>query len=272
MFEAREIRVAYDGRTILDRIGLALGEGSFTALVGPNGTGKSTLLKAVAGLIPAEGRVLAGGRALGRGERLKEIAYMPQDSGAQSSLTVLEVVLLGRLRSLGLRIGAGIRAEARAALARFGLEALQDRPVGAISGGQRQLVFLAQSLFRGPRLLLLDEPTAALDLHHQLIVLECIRESCARSGMIAVAAMHDLSLAARFADRIVFLNGGVICADGPPREVLSPGILRRVYGVEAEEQEGRSGVVHVSPVRALRREGCGGAQEGAPPGAAARRP
>ena len=251
MFILKDISVAYDGRVILDRIGMGLEQGTFTAVVGPNGTGKSTLLKSIAGLIPAHGQAALAGQVLSQSEKLKTIAYMPQDTGAQSSLTVLEVVLLGRLQSLGMRIGDDIRARAIAALGRFYLEALQDRPIGAISGGQRQLVFLAQSLFRAPKVLLLDEPTAALDLRHQLIVLDRIRDTCAGSGMIAMAAMHDLSLAARFADRIVFLNGGVICADGAPNQVLNPAILQQVYGVEAEVQEGKSGILHVSPVRAL---------------------
>jgi iron complex transport system ATP-binding protein len=254
MFEIKEISVAYDGRTILDRIGMGLEQGTFTALVGPNGTGKSTLLKSIAGLIPAKGQAALAGQVLNQNEKLKTVAYMPQDTGAQSSLTVLEVVLLGRLQSLGMRIGDDIRTQAIAALGRFHLEALQDRPIGAISGGQRQLVFLAQSLFRAPKVLLLDEPTAALDLRHQLIVLDRIRATCADSGMIAMAAMHDLSLAARFADRIVFLNGGMICADGAPDKVLNPVILQQVYGVEAEVQQGQSGVLHVSPVRALQRD------------------
>ncbi|MCF6315494.1 MAG: ABC transporter ATP-binding protein [Marinosulfonomonas sp.] len=251
MFKIEEINVSYDGRNILDNIGMGLEQGTFTALVGPNGTGKSTLLKSIAGLIPAKGRVVFSGQVLAHADKLKIVAYMPQDTGAQSSLTVLEVVLLGRLQSLGMRIGDDIRAQAIAALARFHLEELQDRPIGAISGGQRQLVFLAQSLFRAPKVLLLDEPTAALDLRHQLIVLDRIRATCADSGMIAMAAMHDLSLAARFADRIVFLNGGMICADGAPDKVLTPAILQQVYGVEAEVQQGKSGVLHVSPVRAL---------------------
>lgn len=251
MFEIKDISVAYDGRTILDRIGMGLEQGTFTALVGPNGTGKSTLLKSIAGLIAAKGQTALAGKVLNQSDKLKTIAYMPQDTGAQSSLTVLEVVLLGRLQSLGMRIGDDIRAQAIAALARFHLEELQDRPIGAISGGQRQLVFLAQSLFRAPKVLLLDEPTAALDLRHQLIVLDRIRATCCDSGMITMAAMHDLSLAARFADRIVFLNGGVICADGAPDKVLTPAILQQVYGVEAEVQQGKSGVLHVSPVRAL---------------------
>lgn len=251
MLEIENIGVGYDGTAVLHAISAQFEPGTLTALVGPNGTGKSSLLKAMAGLIPSDGKVSLAGTSLGAAGRLNAIAYMPQDTGAQSSLTVLEVVLLGRLRSLGLRIGDDIREQAVAALLRFRLEAFQDRAIGALSGGQRQLVFLAQSLFRRPEVLLLDEPTAALDLHHQLIVLERIVETCHTSGMIAVAAMHDLTLAARFADRIVFLHDGKVAADGQPAKVLTPQILEQVYRVTAEVQPGPSGALHVSPVRAL---------------------
>ncbi|MBL4750024.1 MAG: ABC transporter ATP-binding protein [Amylibacter sp.] len=251
MLKIENINVGYDGTAVLHAINAQFEPGTLTALVGPNGTGKSSLLKAMAGLIPSKGVVRLGDLALNSAGRLSSIAYMPQDTGAQSSLTVLEVVLLGRLRSLGLRVGDDIRAQAVAALQRFRLEGFQDRAIGALSGGQRQLVFLSQSLFRGPDVLLLDEPTAALDLRHQLIVLERIKETCRTSGMIAVAAMHDLTLAARFADRIVFLHDGQVAADGPPADVLTPQILEQVYRVAAEVQLGPSGTLHVSPVRAL---------------------
>jgi len=251
MLNIENINVGYEGTTVLHAINAQFEPGTLTALVGPNGTGKSSLLKAMAGLIPSEGAVRLGDTSLSPNKRLEAIAYMPQDTGAQSSLTVLEVVLLGRLRSLGLRVGDDIRAQAVAALKRFKLEDFQNRAIGALSGGQRQLVFLAQSLFRRPDVLLLDEPTAALDLRHQLVVLERIVETCHASGMIAVAAMHDLTLAARFADRIVFLHDGNVAADGSPALVLTPAILEQVYRVHAEVQPGPSGALHVSPVRAL---------------------
>ncbi len=251
MLKIENIGVGYDGTAVLHAINAQFEPGTLTALVGPNGTGKSSLLKAMAGLTPSKGVIRLDDVALNNAGRLSSIAYMPQDTGAQSSLTVLEVVLLGRLRSLGLRIGDDIRAQAVTALQRFRLEAFQDRAIGALSGGQRQLVFLAQSLFRDPDVLLLDEPTAALDLRHQLVVLERINEACHTSNMIAVAAMHDLTLAARFADRIIFLYDGQIVADGPPIEVLTPQILEQVYRVAAEVQLGPSGTLHVSPVRAL---------------------
>ena len=251
MLKLENINVGYDGTAVLHAINAQFEPGTFTALVGPNGTGKSSLLKAMAGLIRSKGAVRLEGVALNDTGRLRAIAYMPQDTGAQSSLTVLEVVLLGRLRSLGLRVGDDIRAQAVEALHRFRLEEFQDRAIGALSGGQRQLVFLAQSLFRGPEVLLLDEPTAALDLRHQLIVPERITETCQTSGMIAIAAMHDLTLAARFSDRILFLHDGQVAADGPPAKVLTPQILEQVYRVSAEVQPGPSGAIHVSPIRAL---------------------
>ncbi len=257
MLSIENINVGYDGTAVLHAINAQFQPGTLTALVGPNGTGKSSLLKAMAGLIPSKGAVKLGDTLMTNSERLKTIAYMPQDTGAQSSLTVLEVVLLGRLRSLGLRVGDDIKAQAVTALERFRLQAFQDRAIGALSGGQRQLVFLAQSLFRSPDVLLLDEPTAALDLRHQLIVLERIVETCRDSGMIAVAAMHDLTLAARFADRIIFLHEGQVAADGPPAKVLTPAILEQVYRVAAEVQPGPSGALHVSPVRALYNIGAG---------------
>ncbi|MGG7568213.1 ABC transporter ATP-binding protein [Rhodovulum sp. DZ06] len=223
--------------------------GALTALIGCNGAGKSTLLRAVAGLAPATGRVTLDGVDAPPAARAEAVAYMPQDTGAASSLTVLEVVLLGRLRSLGLRlppeaVGAGLEA-----LEDFGLAHLAAARIDEISGGQRQLVFLAQALLRAPRALLLDEPTAALDLRHQLLVLERLRDLAARSGTVVVMAVHDLNLAAQFADRICALHAGGICAAGRPGAVLTPGRLREMYGIEAEVRRGAGGL-QVIPLRA----------------------
>jgi len=143
-----------------------------------------------------------------------------------------------------------MRAEAVETLARFGLGSLAHRPIGALSGGQRQLVFLAQTRFRAPQVMLLDEPTAALDLRHQLMVLERVRAEVAAWAAIAIVAVHDLTLAARFADRILCLAGGRNQADGSPSEVLDAALLRGVYGVEADIVPLPSGALVVAPLRA----------------------
>ena len=138
-----------------------------------------------------------------------------------------------------------------AALDIFGLASLQTRQLDEISGGQRQLVFLAQALFRQPRVLLLDEPTAALDLRHQLIVLERLRQIARRNGTIIGMAMHDLNLAAQYADRIIGLNNGRKIASGSPAEVLTPEILRTMYGIEAQVTKAEGNQIQVLPLRAV---------------------
>ncbi|MEM6547976.1 MAG: ABC transporter ATP-binding protein [Pseudomonadota bacterium] len=248
--EMRDLQVSYSRKPVVSGANATLPAGEVAALVGPNGAGKSTLLKAIAGLMPADGEV-ALGTALSQADRAAAIAYMPQDIGATSSLTLLEVVLLGRLRSLGLSIPGGLVAEAADALAEFGLAALQERTLDQVSGGQRQLVYLAQALFRGPKVLLLDEPTAALDLRHQLVVLETVRARTRTRGMVTVVAMHDLTLAAQFADRMICLGGGRIDAAGPVADVLTAERLARIYGIDAQVAACAAGHLQVTPLRAL---------------------
>jgi len=250
MLEIDMLSVRLGRAPMLRDVSVRLALGETVALIGPNGAGKSTLLKAVAGLVRASGSVRLEGRALTAGPR-HGIAYMPQDTGAGASLSVLEVILMGRLENLGLRISPVLRSTALDLLTRFGLAALAHRPVGALSGGQRQLVFLAQTLFRVPRVMLLDEPTAALDLRHQLTVLERVRAEVADRHALAVIAVHDLTLAARFADRILCLHRGGIVADGAPHEVLDRPLLREVYGVEADIASLPSGTLVVSPLRTV---------------------
>lgn len=250
MLNVNGLSVRYGGAEVIGGIDFALAPGTVTALIGPNGTGKSSLLKAVAGLIPSGGTMaMPGCPKPSRSEIAASVAYMPQDTGPASSLTVLEVVLLGRLRSLGLRVPASLRDEAEAALALFALASLQTRTLDALSGGQRQLVYLAQALFRDPPILLLDEPTASLDLNHQLSVLEAICRHTRARGKITVIALHDLTLAARFADRILCLSGGRLTGSGQPEAVLTPHRLRDMYRVEAEIGRSADGLLTVTPLR-----------------------
>lgn len=231
---AENLSARYGKTPVLGGVCCSLPSGAVTVVIGANGAGKSTLLRGLAGLTPVSGAVRIDGAPCSPAARRDSVAYMPQDTSASSSLTLTEVVLLGRLGALGFSIPGRVLAEAEAMLARFGLSRLAHRRLDEISGGQRQLTFLAQALIRRPRVLLLDEPTAALDLRHQLIVLEAVRESAASEGMAVAVALHDLSLAAAFGDAVLCLHKGAVEAAGPPDAILTAERIGRLYGVEAE--------------------------------------
>lgn len=248
MIDIRNISVDYGRVQVIRGASFDLAAGQVTALIGPNGTGKSSLLKALGGLLPAGGTVSMDGQVLTPARRQARIAYMPQDTAANSSLSLIEIVLLGRLGRLGLRVPADLVTAAVQALATFGLDHLQHRTTAEVSGGQRQLTFLAQALFRQPDVLLLDEPTAALDLRHQLIVLGAVRDFARQQNRPVLIALHDLSLAAQFADRMICLHQGRVHAAGAPTDVLTAPRLRDVYGVIARVDQGHAGAITVTPL------------------------
>ncbi|WP_417455211.1 ABC transporter ATP-binding protein [Kiloniella sp.] len=249
MLIIQDMTVGYREKKVLEKVSFSLRPCEFTIVLGANGTGKSSLLKAVSGLIPSLGSIRWDDGAEQR--RNPSIAYMPQDTGGTSSLTVMEVILLGRLKSLGLSIPNDLLDEAYNNLKIFGLESLSIRTLDELSGGQRQLVYLAQALFRLPEVLLLDEPTAALDLRHQLIVLDKVSKYCKNNKTITVAAMHDISLAGRYADRLICLKNGKIIADGSPKKVLSQSLIQDLYGVQADLMDGGNGTLHITPLYAV---------------------
>ncbi|MDE4133022.1 ABC transporter ATP-binding protein [Phaeobacter sp. QD34_3] len=250
-FQIQDLSVSYGKTAIIRALDDHWPKGQLTALIGCNGAGKSTLLRALAGLSPMQGRLFFSGRPLSPEDQRRQVAYMPQDTSAQSSLTVLEVVLLGRLGNLGLRLPSGMADAAMTALDTFGLTQLHDRQLDEISGGQRQLVFLTQALFRRPKVLLLDEPTAALDLRHQLLVLERLRQIASQNGTVIGLAMHDLNMAAQYADRFIGLSGGEKIASGATTDVLTSDNLRRMYGIEARVTRDTADNVQVLPLRAV---------------------
>ena len=249
-FDITELSVCYGATPVISSLSDQWPEAQVTALIGCNGAGKSTLLQAFAGLLPMTGSLQLAGAPISVADCRRQIAYMPQDTSATSSLTVLEVVLLGRLGKLGMRVPPSLVDEAMSALSIFGLIPLHKKCLDEISGGQRQLVFLSQALFREPKVLLLDEPTAALDLRHQLLVLEQIRLHARQNGTIIGVAMHDLNLAAQFADRLIGLQGGKKITAGPAEEVLTPANLKTMYGIDADVTRGAYGQLQVFPLRA----------------------
>ncbi len=217
------------GRTVaVDGVSLEARPGDVLALVGPNGSGKSSLLKAAAGLVRSEGRITLPSTS----DQAKSIGYMPQDTVSHAALTVLEAVLLGRHRQLGLALQEADLAAAVRALDDLGIAALADRHLGELSGGQRQLVFLAQALAGQPNVLLLDEPISALDIHHQLHVLETIRRITTAHGLTTIVVLHDLTIAARHADRVAVLGQGRLHRCGTPAEALTADTIRSAFQVE----------------------------------------
>src|SRR5690606_17189865 len=215
---------------------LEAARGRVTALIGPNGAGKSSLLVALAGLAKASGRVTLDGEDMTRlalPQRSRRIYYLSQGFGSGTSLTVFEAVLLARRH--GARRAAAASADleaARAALALLGVEALASRPLNALSGGQRQLAGIAQALVRDTDVLLLDEPTSALDLGNQLHVLALLARLTAERRLATVVSLHDLHLAARFAEAAWILSDGRLVQQGPVGEVLTAPLIRAVFGVE----------------------------------------
>ncbi|MEO9650260.1 MAG: ABC transporter ATP-binding protein [Roseobacter sp.] len=250
-FEIANFTIGYKRQTILRDVNLSLASGQITGLIGPNGVGKSSLLKGIAGIAKSEGSIKDDGAILSDTHRRKIISYMPQDSSGASSLTLTEVVLMGRLTHLGLRVDPALIHGVHVLLAEFGLAHLADRTLEAVSGGQRQLCYLAQSMFREPQVLLLDEPTAALDLRHQLVVFEALRKLAQNKQIAVVVALHDLSLAGQFCDQIACLSGGRLDAIGAPRDVLTAARIGRVYGIKAEVEHKENQTVRVTALQAI---------------------
>jgi iron complex transport system ATP-binding protein len=229
--------VAYGSRRVLEGVTLPpLIGGEVTALIGPNAAGKSTLFRRIVGQLQGPGTVMVDGQALAglTPHDPRRPCYLPQDTAAAAVLTVFEAVLLASKQGGGAWSVTDAEADAvTATLMLLEIEELAPRGLGELSGGQRQLVALAQALVRRPRILLLDEPTSALDLQRQVEVLGLLRELAAARGLCVVVAIHDLNQALRFADRVLVLSEGRMVAAGPPAEVLTPELLGRVYGVSA---------------------------------------
>lgn len=231
VLEARGLTVRAGRATLLDGVSLALAPGELLVVAGPNGAGKSTLLRVLEGdLMPARGEVLLYGRPLTAhrsGELARLRAVLPQETALAFPFSVGEVVRMGRWPWLG--DPARDEALVAAALDACDVGALVARSVPTLSGGERTRVALARVLAQDTPILLLDEPTAALDLRHREAVLRVARAR-ADDGRAVLAVLHDLNLAAAWADRIVLLDRGTVRADGPPGDVLTADLLSRLYG------------------------------------------
>lgn len=252
MLELERVSVRVGAATLLREVSLALGTGGFLGVVGPNGAGKSTLVRAIAGLVAHDGTIRVAGRRrreVGARAWARLVAYVPQRPVLPPAMTVTDYVLLGRSAHHG-RLSAETRRDRRVATAvldRLSLRPFAGRPLEELSGGEAQRVVLARALAQEAPLLVLDEPTAALDLGHSQLALRVAGELRSEHGLAILCTVHDLTLASRYADALLLLHGGEVAAFGPPDAVVTSANLARYFGAEVEVLAGRHGPV-VAPL------------------------
>jgi cobalamin transport system ATP-binding protein len=259
--ELRGVTVELGGRAVVDGVDAVVAEGEWVALIGPNGAGKTTLLRAIARLIPFSGEISLGGRSvadLARSQIARLVAVVPQEPSTPPWMTVAEYVLLGRTPHLGplAKEGSRDRDAAARALARLDLLPFVGRRLGTLSGGEKQRVVVARAIAQEASIVLLDEPTAALDIGHQQQALDLLDGLRVESGLTLVAAMHDLTLAAQYAERMLLIDSGHVVADGPPVDVLTEAAIAEHYGA-AIDVVSVGGRIAVVPRRSNGRRGDG---------------
>lgn len=235
---AKALSAGYAAELVLKELNLELSEGSITAVIGANGSGKSTLLKALARkLSPTSGAVFLDGvslATLSKTEVQNSIAVLSQQPAAKSTDTVFDFVARGAVQEAGIsRVSPRIKQEVETLLGRVGLLKVRDDQMLTLSGGAKQRAQIAAALVRGPKVLLLDEPTTSLDYSHQLEVINLLSSLKRERGMTVVVVIHDLNLVARFADRVLILKSGELVADGTPEEVITPANLADAFSILA---------------------------------------
>ena len=254
MLHAERVAVELDGSRVVEDVGFELDDGEWLGLIGPNGAGKTTLLRAVAGLVPYAGSIRIQGdevASLGRREAARKVAVVPQIPVIPPDTTVLEYVVLGRTPHLRYSGSPGPRdvVAARSALARLDGAHLVDRRLGSLSGGERQRAVLARAVAQDATLLLLDEPTSALDVGAQQQVLELVAALRADGSITVLSAMHDLTHAGQYADRLLLLDGGREQASGAPHEVLTEQLIARHFGASIRVIRDEESGIAVVPLR-----------------------
>ena len=255
----RGLGVTIDGAVVLRDVDLDVAGGTWLGVLGPNGAGKTTLVRALSGTVRHAGTVAIGGDVDRRpAARARRLAVVPQTPVIPPGITAFEYVLLGRTPHQGLRLSASLddRRRSLGVLQRLELERFATRDLGTLSGGERQRVVLARALVSDAPVLVLDEPTAALDLGHQFGILELLAELQRERGLTIVATLHDLAMAGQFGDRLAVLSEGRLVAEGTPAEVLTPATIGRWWGVDATTTVDADGRVDVT-VRRRAADGAG---------------
>ncbi|SHM76993.1 ABC transporter ATP-binding protein [Gracilibacillus kekensis] len=242
----KDVMVELDKHIIIDSVSARFTEGTVNSVIGVNGAGKTVFVKAIANLLPHQGSIsiIDRGRELDR----KKIAYVPQMTAINSELTVFEMILLGKVLHLTWRVEKELLREVELLLNRMKLSQLSNKRFSTLSGGQKQMVIMAQSIIAKPKVLLLDEPTSALDLKHQIELLDMSKEYAEENQAICLVIMHDLSLVSRYSDTVVVLHKGTLFKHDLPKHVMEQNLLEQVYGVEVEVTETKKGFKAITPL------------------------
>lgn len=257
MIEVRNLTFGYSSdkdEQILKGVDFAAKTGKLTVLIGTNGAGKSTLLKTIMGILKGKGDVSVNGKAVSeysKKEFSSLVSYLSQDNDVKINLTVFEIVMLGRMGSMSFCVKDEDIKATEEVIARLNLQKLASRSIMELSGGQRQMVFMAQALVREPKVLLLDEPTSALDLHKQFDLLTLLKHLTREHDFTTLVTLHHLDLAAMFADEIIVLKEGKVYAQGAPQDIFTEEMMEEVYRVKTKIYMDDKGMPHVIPLEAI---------------------
>lgn len=253
MLEFKNVSMAIGKHPLAQNLSLQLQPGQLHVIIGPNGTGKTSLLRALFGELPLQqGAITFQDNSLvdlGASQWRQQFGYMPQNTQLELDLSVLEVVVLGRLQNLKLHLSDDDLRAALSALQNLGIAHLADRPLHSLSGGQRQMVLFAQVLLRDPKIMMLDEPVSALDLQHQMHLMEHLHQQTRAKNWVTLVVLHDLNLAAQFADQLIVLADGHLQAFGSPADVLTSELITRLYQVPVDIHHDRDGLPYIRTLR-----------------------
>ncbi len=254
MIEVKDLSFQYDEATVLENVSFTARPGEITAVVGANGAGKSTLLKCISGFEKASGTVKICGQDVSHLSREKlagTMSYLGQCTDCEAELNVYEVVLLGRLQRLSFRVTDDDIQKVNAILTQMSLEPFANRNISELSGGQRQLVFIAQTLIKDPQVLILDEPTSALDLRRQFEIMEFLQKITKERMLTTLVTLHHLDIAAKYADHVVVLADKRVYTEASPAAAFTEKMLHDVYEVEAEVYTDRRDERHIVALGAI---------------------
>ncbi|MDG6894579.1 ABC transporter ATP-binding protein [Volucribacter amazonae] len=250
MLQLEDLTIYRHTQKIVENLHLNFEQGKIYTILGPNGAGKSSLLKAIFGEIPYQGKISYqqqfNQESLSKWQ--KSIGYMPQDCLVDASLNALEVILLGHIDKLTLHISDEHLSEVITLMQMLEISHLAHRDITTLSGGQRQLIMFAQALIKQPNILLLDEPVSALDMHHQLNLLEKVQQYTRKHQIITIMILHDLNLASQFSDKLILLGEGKLQAQGLPNDVLKQDIISQLYHIHLEILFDNAGLPVIRPL------------------------